>query len=87
MLYSYSTSDQVYEPIQDDEDNERISYVKMINVGQKVITRNCTGYLPSQVALYLQNLHIQPRKIYLSLNAEFDDSQARPGVRKMGLFR
>ena len=33
----------------------------MVNVGEKVITRNCTGYLPSQVALYLQNIHIQPR--------------------------
>ena len=30
-------------------------------MGEKVITRNCTGYLPSQVALYLQNIHIQPR--------------------------
>jgi broad specificity phosphatase PhoE len=75
--------EQVYEPIQDDEDNERISYVKMINVGQKVITRNCTGYLPSQVALYLSNLHINPRKIYLSLNAELEtdhgDDPNRPG--------
>lgn len=75
--------EQVYEPIQDDEDNERISYVKMINVGQKVITRNCTGYLPSQVALYLSNLHVNPRKIYLSLNAELDTDHGndpnRPG--------
>ena len=56
--------------IEDDEDNNRISYIKLINVGQKVITRNCTGYLPSQVAFYLQNVHIQPRSIYLSLNSE-----------------
>ena len=56
--------------IEDNEDNNRISYIKLINVGQKVITRNCTGYLPSQVAFYLQNVHIQPRSIYLSLNAE-----------------
>lgn len=35
-----------------------------------MITRNCHGYLPSQVAFYLQNVHIQPRKIYLSLIAE-----------------
>lgn len=39
-------------------------------MGQKVITRNCNGYLPSQVAFYLQNVHIQPRKIYLSIIAE-----------------
>lgn len=45
-----------------------------MNVGQKVITSNCTGYLPSQVAFYLQNVHIKPRKIYLALIAEEDIS-------------
>ena len=35
-----------------------------------MITRNCFGYLPSQVSFYLQNVHIQPRKIYLALHAE-----------------
>lgn len=54
----------------DDEDNQTISYIKLINVGQKLITRNCYGYLPSQVAFYLQNVHINPRKIYLSYLAE-----------------
>jgi len=56
--------------IEDHEDAHHISYIKLINVGQKVITRNCHGYLPSQVAFYLQNVHISPRKIYLSVNAE-----------------
>ena len=63
-------SQLLLQTIEDNEDNNRISYIKLINVGQKVITRNCTGYLPSQVAFYLQNVHIQPRSIYLSLNAE-----------------
>eukprot|EP00599_Poterioochromonas_sp_BG-1_P003603 CAMPEP_0173146218 /NCGR_PEP_ID=MMETSP1105-20130129/8358_1 /TAXON_ID=2985 /ORGANISM="Ochromonas sp., Strain BG-1" /LENGTH=657 /DNA_ID=CAMNT_0014060369 /DNA_START=226 /DNA_END=2199 /DNA_ORIENTATION=+ len=63
--------EKVYETITDDEDNSQISYIKLINVGQKVITRNCYGYLPSQVAFYLQNVHIQPRKIYLTYLAEF----------------
>jgi len=57
----------VYETTEDDEDKHRISYVKLINVGEKLVTRNCTGYLPSQVVYYLQNVHIQPRKIYLAL--------------------
>ena len=62
--------EQVYETIEDDENSKQISYIKLINVGQKVISRNCTGYLPSQVGFYLQNVHIQPRKIYLSLVSE-----------------
>jgi len=59
-----------YETIVDEEDNSRISYIKLINVGQKVIARNCSGYLPSQISFYLQNIHINPRKIFLCLTAE-----------------
>jgi broad specificity phosphatase PhoE/predicted kinase len=64
-----------YETIVDWEDNNRISYIKLINVGQKVISKNCFGYLPSQVAFYLQNVHINKRKIYLSLSSETMDSE------------
>jgi 6-phosphofructo-2-kinase len=70
LLLSQHQCQMFPQTIEDNEDNNRISYIKLINVGQKVITRNCTGYLPSQVAFYLQNVHIQPRSIYLSLNAE-----------------
>ena len=62
--------ERVYETIVDTEENGNISYIKLENVGEKMITRNCSGYLPSQVAFYLQNVHIQPRKIYLTLVAE-----------------
>lgn len=73
--------EKVYETIQDDEDNNQVSYIKLINVGQKVITRNCTGYVPSQVAFYLQNIHILPRKIYLSLNSEvMSNDVSSPGA-------
>ena len=44
----------VYEAIEDNEDGGDIQYIKLYNVGQKVVTRNCKGYLPSQVAFYLQ---------------------------------
>lgn len=44
----------VYETIEDNEDMGHIQYIKLYNVGQKVVTRNCKGYLPSQVAFYLQ---------------------------------
>eukprot|EP00953_Heterococcus_sp_UTEX-ZZ885_P002268 1748-Heterococcus_DN1.PRE.5 len=60
----------VYETIEDNEDSSNIQYIKLYNVGQKVVTRNCKGYLPSQVAFYLQNIHIGPRKIWLTRHAE-----------------
>jgi 6-phosphofructo-2-kinase len=59
--------EQVYETIEDNEDSSNIQYIKLYNVGQKVVTRNCKGYLPSQVAFYLQNIHIGPRKVLLLL--------------------
>lgn len=65
--------ERVYQTITDDENNNLIAYIKLINVGQKVIARNCHGYLPSQVAFYLQNVHIGPRKIYLSVVSETAD--------------
>ncbi len=43
---------------------------QVYNVGQKVVTRNTTGYIPSQIAFYLQNIHIEPRKIWLTRHAE-----------------
>jgi hypothetical protein len=39
----------VYEPLEDTEDGGRVSYIKMYNVGQKMATRYCNGYLPSEV--------------------------------------
>jgi hypothetical protein len=105
----------VYEELGDDEDEGGISYIKVYNVGRKVVTRNTTGYIPSQVcvwvcvfvvffcmcvcvsvmaivnlfpdqhththphphphphtqiAFYLQNIHIEPRKIWLTRHAE-----------------
>jgi len=60
----------VYEELGDDEDDGNISYIKVYNVGRKVVTRNTTGYIPSQIAFYLQNIHIEPRKIWLTRHAE-----------------
>lgn len=69
----------VYEELADDEDDGGISYIKVYNVGQKVVTRNTTGYIPSQIAFYLQNIHIEPRKIWLTRHAESLD-QVCPSV-------
>jgi hypothetical protein len=48
-----------YHTIEDDEDDGQISYIKLINVGQKVISRNCTGYLPSQVSIATSSCFIR----------------------------
>mmetsp|Transcript_11009 Transcript_11009/g.14318 ORF Transcript_11009/g.14318 Transcript_11009/m.14318 type:complete len:573 (+) Transcript_11009:54-1772(+) len=65
--------EEVYEELLDDEDKGRISFIKIYNVGQKVVTRMCSGYIPSQVAFHLMNVHISPRKIWLSRHSEGTD--------------
>lgn len=59
-----------YETIEDDEDGGNLSYIKIIDVGQKVVMRKCSGYLSSQISFFLGNIHVTPRKIWLALHGE-----------------
>ena len=67
-----------YEPV---DDAEECAYIKLVNVGDKVITRRCGGYLTSQLGFYLGNVHIQPRRIWLALHGE---SQLQVESRRVG---
>src|SRR5919197_1065914 len=49
--------ERVYEPL-DDSDG---SYIKIIDVGQKVVLHKMLGYLPGRLVPLLINLHITPR--------------------------
>ena len=56
--------EKVYETIDDDE--KHLTYVKLIDVGTKVIISQVKDYLQSRVVYFLMNLHIKPRSIWLS---------------------
>lgn len=58
--------ERVYEPI-DDSDG---SYIKIIDVGQKVVMNRINGYLPGRLVPLLINLHIAPRPIWLTRHGE-----------------
>jgi 6-phosphofructo-2-kinase/fructose-2,6-biphosphatase 4 len=47
-------------------EDKSLSWVKMINVGEKIIVNNVQGFLQSKIVYYLMNLHISPRKIYFA---------------------
>lgn len=51
-------------------DDDSMSYIKDINVGDKLIVNKVRGYLPTRIVYYLMNLHIVPRKIYICINGE-----------------
>ncbi|KAI4147798.1 MAG: hypothetical protein LQ340_005380 [Diploschistes diacapsis] len=60
--------EKVYQTI--DQDEEDMTYVKIIDVGGRVIINQVKDYLQSRVVYYLMNLHIKPRSIWLSRHGE-----------------
>ena len=42
--------ESVYEEVTDEEDKGRVSFIKIYNVGQKVVTRRCSG-MPAHMVL------------------------------------
>jgi len=54
-----------------DLDKERaLSFIKIINVGQKFLVNRIEGYLQSRAVYFLMNIHITPRAIYLTRHGE-----------------
>lgn len=56
--------ERIYETI-DEEEND-LTYLKIMNVGKQVIINAIQDYLQSRVVYYLMNLHIKQRSIWLS---------------------
>lgn len=63
-----SNYEKVYETI--DEEENHLTYVKIMNVGKQVIINAIQDYLQSRVVYYLMNLHIKRRSIWLSRHGE-----------------
>lgn len=65
-----------YEEVSDAEG----SYVKVIDVGRKIIAHRISGYLASEIVSYLSNLHVRQRPIYLTRHGESEfNPQGRIG--------
>ncbi|TPX33706.1 hypothetical protein SmJEL517_g03443 [Synchytrium microbalum] len=59
-----------YQTIGEEEEKQGLSYIKIVNVGKKVIAHNIHGYLPSQCVFYLMQIHIKERTIYLTRHGQ-----------------
>lgn len=62
---------RAYEPIDDDEG---LQFVKMIDVGKKVIAYEIQGFLASQTVYYLLNFNLSERQIWITRNGESEDN-------------
>ena len=54
---------------------ESCSYIKLFDVGSKIIINKLpNSYLPGRVVFFLMNLHIVPRKIWLTRHGQSQDN-------------
>jgi broad specificity phosphatase PhoE/predicted kinase len=58
--------ERMYEPLDDD----KLSYIRVVDVGRQVQVNRIRGFIEGRVVTLLMNLHISPRPIYLSRHGE-----------------
>lgn len=65
--------EEVYEGLDETVDHN-ISYIQLIDIGERVIANSIHGYLPSQIVFYLMNYHTCSRRIWLTRHGESLDN-------------
>ena len=58
--------ESTYQPISDD----RLSFIKLIDVGRQIVVNRVRGYLGSRLVYFLMNLHPAHRQIWLTRHGE-----------------
>lgn len=59
-----------YERAYETINNEALSYIKLIDVGQRVVANRIHGHLASRLVYYLMNIYIARRRIWLTRHGE-----------------
>lgn len=71
-LHNY---EKAYETIDEEEEKTKgFQYVKMINVGRKIVSYNCQGFLASQTVYFLLNFNLCERQIWITRHGESIDN-------------
>ncbi|KAF1938378.1 bifunctional 6-phosphofructo-2-kinase/fructose-2,6-bisphosphate 2-phosphatase [Clathrospora elynae] len=65
-----------YVPIGDYEEDHNMPYVKMVDVGRKMISHQIKGFLAGQAVYYLLNFNLAPRMIWITRHGESADNLA-----------
>ncbi|KAF9073059.1 6-phosphofructo-2-kinase-domain-containing protein [Rhodocollybia butyracea] len=55
-----------YEPVEEKD----WPYIRIINVGEKIMMNNIKGYLQSRIVFFLMNIHNRPRTIYFARSGQ-----------------
>jgi 6-phosphofructo-2-kinase len=68
--------ESTYVPLGDYEEKNNMQYIKMIDVGRKVIHYRLKGFLAGGIAGYLSTFNLSPRTIWLTRHGESEDNLA-----------
>ena len=72
--------EKAYETISDYEESIRnFQYVKLINVGKKLVAYNIQGFLGSQAISFLMNMNLADRQIWITRHGEVDNPLGKLG--------
>jgi len=62
--------ESIYEPLSDELDGNSVRYIKLLNAGEKLVTKNIEGFLLRRVQRVLGSVHLWPRTIWVVLVGE-----------------
>lgn len=66
--------ESAYVPLGEYEENHDMQYIKMIDVGRKVIHYRLKGFLSSAIAGYLPTFNLSPRQIWITRHGRSEDN-------------
>ncbi|XP_017265213.1 6-phosphofructo-2-kinase/fructose-2,6-bisphosphatase 2 [Kryptolebias marmoratus] len=59
-----------YQPLDPDEHDKNLSFIQVINVGQRFLVNRVQDYIQSKIVYYLMNIHVHSHSIYLCRHGE-----------------
>uniref|UniRef100_A0A672P0Z7 6-phosphofructo-2-kinase/fructose-2,6-bisphosphatase 2 n=1 Tax=Sinocyclocheilus grahami TaxID=75366 RepID=A0A672P0Z7_SINGR len=59
-----------YQPLDPDDHDKDLSFIQVINVGQRFLVNHVQDYIQSKIVYYLMNIHVQKHSIYLCRHGE-----------------
>jgi 6-phosphofructo-2-kinase len=68
--------ESAYEPVGEYEEKHDMQYIKMIDVGRKVIHYRLRGFLTTGISMYLQTFNLAPRQIWITRHGQSEDNEA-----------
>jgi 6-phosphofructo-2-kinase len=66
--------ESAYEPLGEHEEREDLQYIKMIDVGRKVVHYRLKGFLSTSIAGYLTTFNLSPRQIWITRHGQSEDN-------------